>query len=107
MIRNLHPTTPIELIKSELEIRLFEVRQVSSVLHKINEIPLGTSIFYYLKIFIFGALDVLFSNGNNSTYEIRFSRVQEFLYEVFFNYVLQSNHNPSAEARIESLVICG
>jgi len=40
VIRNLHPTTPIELIKSELEMRLFEVRQVSSVLHKANKHPL-------------------------------------------------------------------
>lgn len=39
VIRNLHPTTPIELIKSELEVRLFEVRQVSIVLHKINKNP--------------------------------------------------------------------
>lgn len=40
MIRNLHPTTPTELIKSEHETLLFEVRQVSSVLHKINKYPL-------------------------------------------------------------------
>jgi len=40
VIRNLHPTTPTELIKTELETRLFEVRQVSSVLHKINKHPL-------------------------------------------------------------------
>jgi len=30
VIRNLHPTTPTELIKSELEMRLFEVRQVKN-----------------------------------------------------------------------------
>ncbi|KAL4083691.1 hypothetical protein QTP88_029007 [Uroleucon formosanum] len=40
VIRNLHPTTPPELIKSELEQRLFEVRQVSAVLHKVNKNPL-------------------------------------------------------------------
>jgi len=40
VIRNLHPTTPTELIKTKLETRLFEVRQVSSVLHKINKHPL-------------------------------------------------------------------
>jgi len=40
VIQNLHPTTPAELIKAELEERLFEVRQVSSVLHKINKHPL-------------------------------------------------------------------
>jgi hypothetical protein len=40
VIRNLHPTTPTELIKSELEMRLSEVRQVSSVLHKVNKHPL-------------------------------------------------------------------
>uniref|UniRef100_A0A2S2PDP3 Nucleic-acid-binding protein n=1 Tax=Schizaphis graminum TaxID=13262 RepID=A0A2S2PDP3_SCHGA len=40
VIRNLHPTTPTELIKSELEMRLFEVRQVSKVLHKVNKHPL-------------------------------------------------------------------
>jgi sensor domain CHASE-containing protein len=40
VIRNLHPSTSTEIIKSELEIRLFEVRQVKSVLHKINKLPL-------------------------------------------------------------------
>lgn len=40
VIRNLHPSTSTELIKSELELRLFEVRQVTSVLHKINKHPL-------------------------------------------------------------------
>ncbi|KAL4111813.1 hypothetical protein QTP88_015698 [Uroleucon formosanum] len=40
VIRNLHTTTPLELIKSELEQRLFEVRQVSAVLHKVNKNPL-------------------------------------------------------------------
>jgi len=40
VIRNLHPITPTKLIKTELEKRLFEVRQVSSVLHKINKHPL-------------------------------------------------------------------
>ncbi|CAH1710498.1 unnamed protein product [Aphis gossypii] len=40
VIRNLHPTTSTELIKSELESRLFEVRQVTNVLHKINKNPL-------------------------------------------------------------------
>jgi hypothetical protein len=29
-----------KLIKSELEIRLFEIHQVTSVLHKINKLPL-------------------------------------------------------------------
>jgi hypothetical protein len=32
-IRNIHPIMPIELIKSELETRLFGVRQVTNVLH--------------------------------------------------------------------------
>lgn len=40
VIRNLHPSTPTEFIKSELELRLFEVRQVTNVLHKINKHPL-------------------------------------------------------------------
>jgi PAX-interacting protein 1 len=43
MIRNLHLhhlTTPTDLIKSELEMCLFEVRQVSSVLYKVNKYPL-------------------------------------------------------------------
>ena len=40
VIRNLHPTTPIELIKSELETRLFEVKQGTNVLHKTNKHPL-------------------------------------------------------------------
>lgn len=39
VIGNLHPTKSTELIKSELETRLFEV-QVSSILHKINKNPL-------------------------------------------------------------------
>jgi hypothetical protein len=37
VIRNLHPTTPTSLIKSELETHLFEVRQVSQVLHRLNK----------------------------------------------------------------------
>lgn len=40
VIRNLHPTTSAETIKNELEIRLFEVRQVTNVLHKIGKNPL-------------------------------------------------------------------
>ncbi|KAL4091796.1 hypothetical protein QTP88_026430 [Uroleucon formosanum] len=40
VLRNLHPSTPTELIKSELEVRLFEVRQVTQVLHRINKHPL-------------------------------------------------------------------
>lgn len=37
VIRNLHLATPTELIKSELEQRIFEVNQVSIVLHKIKK----------------------------------------------------------------------
>lgn len=33
IIRNLHPTTALELIKEELEIRLFEVRHITDVLN--------------------------------------------------------------------------
>lgn len=40
VIRNLHYSTPIELIKEELEFKLFEVRQVTNVLHKVNKNPL-------------------------------------------------------------------
>jgi len=42
VIRNLHPTTPLNLIKDELAVRLFEVRQVTNVLHKVtkNRLPL-------------------------------------------------------------------
>ena len=42
VIRNLHPTTPLNLIKEELTVRLFEVRQVTNVLHKVtkNRLPL-------------------------------------------------------------------
>lgn len=40
VIRNFHPTTSTDLIKSELELRLFEVRQITSVLHKVNKYPL-------------------------------------------------------------------
>lgn len=40
VIRNLHPSTPTSLIKSELEFRQFEVRNITNVLHKINRHPL-------------------------------------------------------------------
>jgi len=42
VIRNLHPTTPFNLIKEELAVRLFEVRQVTNMLHKVtkNYLPL-------------------------------------------------------------------
>ncbi|KAL4113122.1 hypothetical protein QTP88_016805 [Uroleucon formosanum] len=40
VIRNIHPSTSSELIKSELELRLFEVRQVTNVLHKTTKHPL-------------------------------------------------------------------
>lgn len=40
VIRNLHPTTQISLIKSELELREFEVRNVTNVLHKVHKHPL-------------------------------------------------------------------
>jgi len=40
VLRNLHPTTSTELIKSELELRLFEVRKVTNVLHKSTKSPL-------------------------------------------------------------------
>jgi len=37
VIRNLHPSTPLDLIKDELQVRLFEVRQVTNVLHRVNK----------------------------------------------------------------------
>ncbi|KAL4126980.1 hypothetical protein QTP88_011178 [Uroleucon formosanum] len=37
LIRNLHPSTPTDLLKTELETRLFEVRQVTQVLHRLNK----------------------------------------------------------------------
>lgn len=40
VIRNLHPTTPVDTIKEELEVRLFEIRRVTNVLHKVTKIPL-------------------------------------------------------------------
>lgn len=40
VIRNLHPSTPTSLIKSELEIRQFEIRNITNVLHKTNKHPL-------------------------------------------------------------------
>jgi hypothetical protein len=40
VIRNLHPSTPTEMIKSELELRLYEVRQVTQVIHRVSKIPL-------------------------------------------------------------------
>lgn len=39
-IRNLHQTTKLDTIKEELELRLFEVRRVTNVLHKITKAPL-------------------------------------------------------------------
>jgi hypothetical protein len=40
VIRNLHPSTPTEMIKSELELCLYEVRQVTQVIHRISKISL-------------------------------------------------------------------
>eukprot|EP00102_Acyrthosiphon_pisum_P026790 XP_016664000.1 PREDICTED: nucleic-acid-binding protein from mobile element jockey-like [Acyrthosiphon pisum] len=40
VIRHIHPSTPTDLIKTELEARLFEVRQVTNVLHKATKFPL-------------------------------------------------------------------
>lgn len=40
VIRNLHPSTQTELIKEELEVRLFEVRRVTNVLHRITKLQL-------------------------------------------------------------------
>ncbi|KAL4098126.1 hypothetical protein QTP88_022788 [Uroleucon formosanum] len=40
VIRNLHPSTQTSLIKSELELREFEVRNVTNVLHKVHKHPL-------------------------------------------------------------------
>lgn len=40
MIRNLLPTTQTELIKEELEVRLFEVRRVTNVLHIVTKLHL-------------------------------------------------------------------
>ncbi|KAF0764354.1 Uncharacterized protein FWK35_00023611 [Aphis craccivora] len=40
VIRNLHLTTNVDTIKEELEVRLFEIRRVTNVLHKLSKIPL-------------------------------------------------------------------
>jgi len=40
VIRNLHPSTNTSLIKSELELREFEIRNVTNVLHKVHKHPL-------------------------------------------------------------------
>lgn len=40
VIRNLHPSTPTSLIKSELEFHDFEVRNITNVLHRTNKHPL-------------------------------------------------------------------
>lgn len=40
VIHNLRPSTPTDLIKNELELRLFEIKQVTHVTHRINKIPL-------------------------------------------------------------------
>jgi hypothetical protein len=41
VIRNLHPSTSTDLIKNELELRLFEVRKFTNVLHKTSKCPLA------------------------------------------------------------------
>jgi hypothetical protein len=40
IIRIPHPSTPIDIIKSELELRFFEVRKVTNVLHKTSKCPM-------------------------------------------------------------------
>jgi len=40
VIRNLYPTTNVDTIKEELEVRLFEIRRVTNVLHKVSKISL-------------------------------------------------------------------
>jgi len=40
VIHNLHTSTPTEMIKSKLKLRLYEVRQVTWVIHRISKIPL-------------------------------------------------------------------
>jgi len=40
VIRNLHPTMDPNIIKEELVIRLFDVRRVTNVLHKVTKVPL-------------------------------------------------------------------
>jgi hypothetical protein len=40
VIPNVHPTTDSDTIKDELEIRLFHVRCVTNVLHKVTKAPL-------------------------------------------------------------------
>lgn len=44
VIRNLHPSTSTELIKSELKLCLYEIRQVTQVIHRISKIRL--SLFF-------------------------------------------------------------
>jgi len=39
VLRNLHPSTPTALIKSKLEVRLFEVKQVTQIIHRLNKHP--------------------------------------------------------------------
>jgi len=39
-IQHIHPSTPTDLIKTELESRLFEVRQVTNILHEATKCPL-------------------------------------------------------------------
>jgi hypothetical protein len=40
VLRNLHPSTDVNKINEELELRLFEVRNVTNVLHKVTKNPL-------------------------------------------------------------------
>lgn len=39
VIRILHPTTLVSTIKEEIEVRLFEIRRITNVLHKVTKIP--------------------------------------------------------------------
>lgn len=45
IIHNLHPTTPLNIIKEGIVVCLFEVRQVTNVLHKVTK-------NYFLLVFI-------------------------------------------------------
>lgn len=40
VLRNLHPSTDVNIIKEELGLRMFEVRNVTNVLHKVTKNPL-------------------------------------------------------------------
>jgi hypothetical protein len=66
VIRNLHPTTDPNTIKDELEIRLFYVRCVINVLHKVTKAPLPL----FLLTWSHKSNQIIFSTYINFTHKL-------------------------------------